>query len=368
MVPANTTGVFNRNLIPTIGGTDKDLPLDKKITILIGKEREIMKYAKKIGIILVLLLIAVSISFLSVSCQKEEKSAEADAAEEEAMEMGPVTVGSKIDTEGALLGQMIVLLLEENGFEVEDRTEFGTTDVVRSALKNGEIDIYPEYTGTAAFLLGIEDQSILKSPEEGYQTVKEMDKEQFDIVWLEASPANNTWAIATRRSLAEEENVQTLEDMARYVNNGGFVKLACSEEFATRDDALPAFEEAYGFELSSNQLVILSGGNTAQTEKAAAEGTDDVNFAMAYGTDGAIAALDLVVLEDTKNVQTVYRPAPTVRGEVMDEYPEIADILDPVFEDLTLEVLQELNGRIVVQGEIASSVAEDYLSREGFLE
>ena len=322
-----------------------------------------MKNAKKIGIILVLLLTAASFLYAGGNGEKA-------AAEEESMEMvkGPVTVGSKIDTEGALLGQMIVLLLRNNGFEVEDRTEFGTTDVVRSALKNGEIDMYPEYTGTAAFLLGIEDQSVLKSPEKGYQTVKEMDREQFGIVWLEASPANNTWAIATRRSLAEEEDVRTLGDMARYVNDGGFVKLACSEEFATRDDALPAFEGAYGFELSSDQLVILSGGNTAQTEKAAAEGTDNVNFAMAYGTDGAIAALDLIVLEDTKNVQTVYRPAPTVREEVISEYPEMRDILDPVFRGLSLETLQELNGRIVVQGQVASAVAEDYLANEGFLE
>ena len=350
------------NFIPTIGGTPKDLPLGKKTTILMGKERENMKHAKKIGWILVLFFAAASLLYAGGG--REESP-----AEEQMMEAkGPVTVGSKIDTEGALLGQMIVLLLRDNGFEVEDRTEFGTTDVVRSALKNGEIDIYPEYTGTAAFLLSIEDQNVLKSPEEGYRTVSEMDKEQFGIVWLEASPANNTWAIATPRRLAEEEDVRTLEDMARYVNDGGFVKLACSEEFATRDDALPAFEEAYGFELSSNQLVILSGGNTAQTEKAAAEGTDDVNFAMAYGTDGAIAALDLVVLEDTKNVQTVYRPAPTVREEVMADYPEIADILDPVFRGLDLETLQELNGRIVVQGEIASAVAEDYLTDKGFIE
>ncbi|MFP4564254.1 MAG: ABC transporter substrate-binding protein [Spirochaetia bacterium] len=322
-----------------------------------------MKNAKKIGIILVLLLTAASFLYAAGNGEKA-------AVEEESMEMekGPVTVGSKIDTEGALLGQMIVLLLRDNGFEVEDRTEFGTTDVVRSALKNGEIDMYPEYTGTAAFLLGIEDQNVLKSPEKGYQTVKEMDEEQSGIVWLEASPANNTWAIATPRSLAEEEDVRSLEDMARYVNNEGYVKLACSEEFATRDDALPAFEEAYGFELSSDQLVILSGGNTAQTEKAAAEGTDNVNFAMAYGTDGAIAALDLIVLEDTKNVQTVYRPAPTVREEVISEYPEIRDILDPVFRGLSLETLQELNGQIVVQGQTASAVAEDYLTNEGFLE
>ncbi|MEA3507506.1 MAG: glycine betaine ABC transporter substrate-binding protein [Synergistota bacterium] len=108
--------------------------------------------------------------------------------------------------------------------------------------------------------------------------------------------------MAARKDISETENIRTLDDFAKYVNEGGDVRLACSEEFASRPDVLPAFEKAYGFSLNSDQLLILSGGNTAQTEQAASIGRDGVNFAMAYGTDGGVAALGLVVPEDTREV------------------------------------------------------------------
>jgi osmoprotectant transport system substrate-binding protein len=282
-------------------------------------------------------------------------------------EKGPVVVASKIDTEGALLGSMIVLMLEDNGFQVEDRTEFGTTDVIRKAIINDEIDIYPEYTGNGGFFYPDTPDDVWKSPEEGYQMVKRLDKENNNLLWLEPAPANNTWAIAVREDLANAEDLVTLEDLGSYVRNGGELKLACSEEFATRPDALPAFEEAYNFDLAKNQLLILSGGNTATTEQAAARRTDGVNAAMAYGTDGQLAALGLVVLEDSKNVQPVYEPAPLVRAEVLDEYPEIEEILEPVFSSLSLTTLQRLNSTIAVEGQAARDVARDYLVSEGFL-
>ncbi len=282
-------------------------------------------------------------------------------------EKGPIVVASKIDTEGALLGQMIVIMLKENGFKVVDKTEFGPTDVIRKAIKSGEIDIYPEYTGNGGFFFKVDDPSIWKDAKKGYEKVKELDLKNNGIVWLTPSPANNTWAIAVRKDLSDKENLKTLEDFARYVNGGGKVKLAGSEEFVSRPDSLPAFEKAYGFKLKKNQLVILSGGNTAQTEKAAANQTDGVNFAMAYGTDGSLAALGLWVLTDTKGVQPVYEPAPIVRKEIYDKYPEIEKILSPVFKSLDLVTLQSLNAKIAVEGKNASEVAKNYLKEKGFI-
>jgi osmoprotectant transport system substrate-binding protein len=103
------------------------------------------------------------------------------------------------------------------------------------------------------------------------------------------------------------------------------------------------------------------------TEKAAAEGTDGVNFAMAYGTDGNLAALGLWVLEDTFGVQPVYEPAPIIRQEVLNQFPEIATILAPVFTSLDLVTLQSLNAKIAVEGRAASEVAVEYLKAKGFL-
>ncbi|MEJ2664564.1 MAG: ABC transporter substrate-binding protein [Spirochaetia bacterium] len=280
---------------------------------------------------------------------------------------GPIVVASKIDTEGSLLGQMIVLVLKDHNFNTVDKTQFGTTDVIRKAIISGEIDIYPEYTGNGGFFYPDTDSSIWKNAEQGYLKVKELDKKAHDLIWLKPAAANNTWAIAVRNDLMQNKGLATLEDFASYVNKGGKVKLACSEEFVSRPDSLPAFEKAYGFHLKKDQLVILSGGNTAQTEKAAAEGTDGVNFAMAYGTDGALAVLGLHVLKDTLGVQPVYEPAPIVRGAIFKKYPELAQILDPVFSSLTLETLQKLNGEIVAQGKPAKDVAAEYLKSKNFI-
>lgn len=286
---------------------------------------------------------------------------------EEEQQKGPVTVASKIDTEGALLGNMIVQLLEADGFEVIDDTEFGPTDVIREAIISGEIDIYPEYTGNGAFFFDDTESDAWSEPTSAYERVRDLDLEANDIVWLTPAPANNTWAIAVRSDLAEEHSLETLFDLADFMNGGGTVKLAASEEFVTRPDVLPAFQDTYGFEFSDDQLLVFSGGNTAMTIQAASQETDGVNAAMAYGTDGQLAALGLTVLEDTEGVQPVYEPSPIVRAAVLDEYPEIENILRPVFEQLTLETLQELNARIAVDGEAASRVSRDWLESNGFL-
>jgi osmoprotectant transport system substrate-binding protein len=280
---------------------------------------------------------------------------------------GPITVGSKIDVEGSLLSQMIILMLRSEGFEVVDKSQFGPTSVVKKALETGELDIYPEYTGNGAFFFDEADSDVWKDARQGYERVKFLDEEANGIIWLATAPANNTWAIAIPRALAEEHGLNTLDDFAAYVNGGGTVKLIGSEEFVNSPAALPAFQEAYGFTLREDQILTVSSGDTTQTEKAAAEGTDGVNAAMAYGTDGAIDALDLVIIEDPRGVQPVYEPAPRVRGQIMEDYPEIAEILNPVFQSLNLEILQNLNARIGIDGENPADVAREHLISKGFL-
>ncbi|NLG08680.1 MAG: ABC transporter substrate-binding protein [Deinococcales bacterium] len=282
---------------------------------------------------------------------------------------GPITVGSKIDTEGSLLAQIVRLVLEQEGIEVEDRSGFGTTSVVRAALLAGEIDLYPEYTGTAlTFFPDAElPEGVSADAERLYETVKELDAERNGVVWLGRSPANNTWTIAVPEALAAEHGLTTMADLATYVNAGGAFKLAASQEFVDRDDALAAFERAYGFEVRDDQLVVLAGGNTTQTATAAARGTDGVNAAMAYGTDGILAALGLVALQDPAGAVAIYQPAPIVRGAVASAHPELGAILDPVFAALDEATLAELNGRVAVDGESPAAVAEEFLTARGFL-
>lgn len=278
-----------------------------------------------------------------------------------------IVVGSKIDTEGTVLGKMIVKVLAAKGIPVVDKVGFGTTDLVRKAIVAGELDLYVEYTGNGEFFFPGSDPATWKDAAKGYETVKKMDFDKNGIVWLAPAPANNTWAIAVRGDLASKEKLKTLDDFAAYLNRGGKAKLAASEEFISSPAALPAFQKAYGFALKDAQLLSFSGGNTALTEQAAAQGTSGVNFAMAYGTDGALATLGLVVLTDTKGVQPVYEPAPIVRKDALDRYPGIAAALDPLFKGLSLETLQSLNARVAVNGESPDAVAASYLKAKGFI-
>jgi osmoprotectant transport system substrate-binding protein len=280
---------------------------------------------------------------------------------------GPITVSSKADTEGSLLGQIITLMLQANNFQVTDKPAIAGTSLIRQAILSGDLDMYPEYTGNGAVFFPTVSPDTWKDAQKGYQQVKTLDLQQNNIVWLQPAPANDTWAIAIPKSLSDKEKILSLADLAAYINKGGSIKLAGSEEFITSQVALPAFESAYGFTLDKSQLVSLAGGNTAQTEKYAADGTDGVNAAMAYGTDGSLSALNLIVLSDPLGVQPVYEPAPTVRGAVFSKYPELAGILDPVFSSLDLTTLQSLNASIAINGQNPTDVARNYLVSKNFL-
>lgn len=276
-----------------------------------------------------------------------------------------VRVGSKIDTEGALLGQLIVQVLDAGGVKTDNKLQLGNTKIVRAALLAGEIDLYPEYTGNGAFFHADDKHPAWKQLGAGWQRIKALDQDKHKLVWLPPAPANNTWAIAVRNDVAATNKLKSLVDFGRWVAGGGKVKLAASAEFAERSDALPAFQSAYGFKLSQDQLLLLAGGDTAATIKAAAEQTSGVNAAMAYGTDGPLAALGLVVLDDPKGVQPVYAPAVVVRAEVLAKQPKIGSLLAPLFKTLDTTTLQRLNAQIALEGQDAKKVAAAYLKAQG---
>ncbi|EKP4477786.1 glycine betaine ABC transporter substrate-binding protein OsmF [Cronobacter dublinensis] len=279
----------------------------------------------------------------------------------------PVKVGSKIDTEGALLGNIILQVLESHGVKTVNKVQLGTTPVVRGAITSGELDIYPEYTGNGAFFFKQENDPAWKNAQQGYEKVKKLDAEQNKLVWLTPAAANNTWTIAVRQDLAQKNKLTSLADLSRFLKEGGTFKLAASAEFIERADALPAFEKAYDFKLNQNQLLSLAGGDTAVTIKAAAQQTSGVNAAMAYGTDGPVAALGLQTLTDPKGVQPVYAPAPVVREAVLKAYPEMPQWFEPVFKALDEKTLQTLNGQIAVEGLDAGRVASQWLKEKGLV-
>ena len=278
-----------------------------------------------------------------------------------------VRVSSKIDTEGSLLGSMMIQVLEANGIKTENKLQLGNTKIMRGAITAGEIDLYPEYTGNGAFFFSDEKNPAWKNAAAGYELVKKLDAEKNKIVWLAPAPANNTWAIALRKDIAEKNKIKSLADLGPWLTAGGKFKLAASAEFVERSDALPAFQTAYGFKLNNAQLLTLAGGDTTVTIKAAAEQTSGVNAAMAYGTDGALAALGLVVLDDPKGIQPIYAPAPLIRAATLAQHPKIKDVLEPVFRTLDGATLQKLNAKIAVEGQDAKKVAADYLKSKNLI-
>lgn len=277
-----------------------------------------------------------------------------------------VIVSSKLDAEGVLLGNMIMLMLERVGVPTDNRLQLGPTRIVRTALVAGHIHIYPEYTGNGALFFQSENASVWKTSQSAYEGAKNLDQKNNGLVWLARAPANNAWAIAVRGDLARREQLTNLEDFARAAVKGT-IRLAASAEFLESQAALPAFERAYEFQLPRNNIVIFPGGDTTPMMRAAAQNSNGVNAAVTYGTDGAISAFDLNIMADNRSAQNVYEPCPVVRADVLNRYQAIAPALAPVFSSLTTTRLQGLNARITIQGQAPRNVARWYLREEGFL-
>ncbi|NLE10191.1 MAG: ABC transporter substrate-binding protein [Actinobacteria bacterium] len=320
---------------------------------------------RKVALIVSIVLVILSVATLA-GCGGDEPAVESTTT---AAAQGPVVrVASLLDSEGTLLGSMIIQMLEADGIRTEDKTKLGTPEVVRAALLAGEIDATVDYTGSGQYYHeGEEGDPKWKNAEQAYAAIKQLDHDANGIAWLTPAPANNSEFIATTRTLAEAESVTTMSDFARYVNEGGGVKLIAAQSWIDNPLGLQGFEEAYDFALTDDQLVALSTGNTAEMLSALAKGTDGVNFSLAYGTDGQLNELDLLILTDTMDIPPVYEPTPVFRGEIIEAYPQIETILGPVFSSLDQAKLQELNARIAFGGEDPRAVATSYLEANGFL-
>ena len=280
---------------------------------------------------------------------------------------GPITVATMIDTEGPLLGNMVILLLKQAGFEVADKTEFGTPDILRKALLQNEVDLIIDYTGSGQYYHEKTDEEAWSDAQKGYELIKQLDKDVNNLIWLTPANANNTEALAVTREFSETNKITSMEDLAKYVNNKGKIKLITASSFAENIKGLRGLEEAYNFKLTNNQLIILASGNTTEMLKALIEGKDDVNVSLVYGTDGALEEMDLVVLKDPKSIPPVYLPAPVLRGELYEKYPETEGLLKPLFDGLTIETLRQLNAKVAFESQSSKKVAEDYLRQAGLL-
>jgi len=284
-------------------------------------------------------------------------------AEGVSLEGASLTVGSKEFTEQLILCHITSLALRSAGAEVAEQCGLQGSNATRAALTSGNIDVYWEYTGTA-WVNFLQHTDPINDAAQLYQATAEEDLAKNQIRWLDPAPANNTYAVIVKRTTAEELGVETLSDYANLVNtdpaNGSF---CTGNEFASRNDGLPGLQEAYGFEIPRAHLATLADGAIYN----AVANNNPCNFGMAAATDGRIRALDLITLDDDKQFFPVYNPAPTIRNEVYEAHPDIAQILNTIAAALTDEALQELNGRVDIDGEEPVDVAEDWLKSQGFI-
>ncbi len=318
------------------------------------------------AVTLILALAALAFGLAACGDDESSDSGEGLGSEVESVDLSgaDLTVGSKEFTEQLILGQMTMQLLEAAGAEVTDQTGLEGSVAARRALTSGETDMYWEYTGTAWLTYLGHDKAITDAGEQ-YDKVKAEDAEKNQIAWLEPAPLNNTYAIAVRKDAGEPlDGVETLSDLGELVQSDPDAATFCvGSEFATRADGLPGLEKAYGFDIPSGNISTVSD---AVVYPQVGKG-ERCNFGSVFATDGKIGANNLRVLEDDEGFFPVYNPALNVREEVMQEYPQIADLFNPLAATLDTEAMQELNTAVDADGEQPADVARDYLEQNGFL-
>lgn len=282
-----------------------------------------------------------------------------DAAPEERI---PIVVSSKTFGEALTLGEMTAALLEDRGYEVVDEIGLGEVAVIRPAIETGQVDVYWEYTGTGLMNL-MQHGEVVTDPEETYQLVKEWDRENHNLVWLDYAPANNTFVLFISREVEDEYGWSTISQLADYVGDGeNQLKLATPAEWTERQDGLPNFQEHYDFRFRDGDLEIVELGLAYE-----AVGRGLAQVGVGDATEGRIAYFDLVVLEDDQQFFPAYNPAPVIRQEVLDVYPELEDLLGELSALLDAETLTLLNKKVAVEGMQPDEVAREFLQEQGLI-
>ncbi|MHA6695211.1 glycine betaine ABC transporter substrate-binding protein [Homoserinimonas sp. A520] len=272
-----------------------------------------------------------------------------------------ISVGSKDFTEQLVLCEITAQRLESQGATVERVCSLSGSATVRAAEESGDIDLYWEYTGTG-WTAHLTQTEVVPDATEQYEKVRDMDLEENQIVWLPPAAANNTYAIAVSAETADRLKVKTLSDYAALSMSSPEEASFCgAAEFFGRDDGWEGLKKSYGINVPQDKVATLAEG---PIYNSIATG-NPCNFGEAFATDGRIAALGLVVLEDDKNFFPFYNLSLTVRQDVLDAHPEIEEVMAGVTELLTNESLQALNGSVDVDGQSPEAVAAAWLKENG---
>lgn len=274
-----------------------------------------------------------------------------------APQTGAVRIGSKDFTEELLLGEIYAQILEANGIPVERKLNLAGTQVAHTALISDQIDMYPEYTGTAyGFILGITANE--KDPAKVYQQVAEDYKTKWNLIWLDPAPMNDTNAIACTADAAQKYHLKTLSDLAKEAPN---IRFAAIPDFPERPDGLAGLKQLYGG-FDFKDMTIYDPG---LKYKAITDGKADC--VIAFSTDGQISAYHLVLMEDDKGLWPPYQVAPVVRAATLEKYPAIKDALNKLAPMITNDVISSLNWKVDGDKQDYTKVASDFLKSKGLI-
>ncbi len=272
-----------------------------------------------------------------------------------------IIVGSKNFTEQYVLGELYAQSLEAEGLNVETKLNLGSAQIADKALRSGQIDIYPEYTGTALVdILGYDGEN-LATPEATYQKTKKLYEEREPATtMLQPADFNNTYGVFVTREVAEEQNLKTLPELAEASPDLTFVAFT---EFLSRPDSYPNMKKNYpAFDWEDIFTVNSIGGPIYQ---GVLQGEGEVGIG--FTTDAQLASDDLVVMEDPKSIWPSYYPAPVVRGDALKKNPKIKEVLASVNETLDADTMRQLNAQVDIDRDNPEDVAQEYLEKEGLV-
>lgn len=280
---------------------------------------------------------------------------EAAAEDAPAEDLGEVVVGSTNFDEQALVAEMYALALEDAGFTVERRYQLGSREVVLPALTAGEIDVYPEYVGTALEFLNDGAGEATGDADASTELLRGyFEEEGVDV--LEPSAAEDKNGLVVTAETAEEYGLEVTSDLA---DVAGELTLGGPPECPERPLCIPGYEEAYGITFGEFRALTI-GPVTIEALSA-----DEIDVALLFTTDGVIAENDWVLLEDDEGLQPAENIVPVVRTEA--NSAELTEALDAVSAVLTTENVTEMIRQLRVDLADPADVAQTFLTDEGVL-
>jgi osmoprotectant transport system substrate-binding protein len=265
-----------------------------------------------------------------------------------------VKIGSKNFTEQFVVAEIYAQALEKAGVEVERRLNLGATLVAHTALTNGEIDFYPEYTGTA--LAAVVKGDLSGSAEKIYGEVKNYYEKDLKLTLLEPTQINNGYAIITLPETAEKFKLKTLTDLGPASKDLTF---GAEAGFGERKDGLPGLKQTYGIEFKEFKIFAKLG------IRYSALTNQDLDVSYGFATDWQISENKLVVLEDDKSLFPPYYLVPVVRQDTLSKNPKIAEVLNRISPLLNNENMRELNAKVDRDKEEPADVAAEFLEAQG---